>query len=225
MRGDRAPRGWFSCRRRQPRLGTSGGEATVAVLDRAIDPRRTIGVHRCGRRLDQAGPAVAAKPAHGTASRRPQLRVPTARGRRRCGSDQRPRVRAEHLACPRALLVSRAGCLRLQCHHCGVAGGPIAARGRRFRAVTGDGADRQPGHRDRHGEDPVQARGGARRLEGAACRNHTTPLDVAAGIIYRTTGRRPDSDIHFHMPDNDRKEARCGPTGSCGWRLTPRSPP
>ena len=63
------------------------------------------------------------------------------------------------------------------------------------------------------------------RLEGAACRNHTTPLDVAAGIIYRTTGRRPDSDIHFNMPDNDRKEARCGPTGSCGWRLTPRSPP
>ncbi len=63
------------------------------------------------------------------------------------------------------------------------------------------------------------------RLEGAACRNHTTPLDVAAGIICRTTGRRPDSDIHFYMPDNDRKEARCGPTGSCGWRLTPRSPP
>lgn len=43
------------------------------------------------------------------------------------------------------------------------------------------------------------------RIDGAARRSHTTPEDVAAGLIYRTTGRRPDSDIHFipreqHLP-------------------------
>jgi hypothetical protein len=34
------------------------------------------------------------------------------------------------------------------------------------------------------------------RLDGVARRTHATPLAVAARIIYRTTGRRPDSDIH-----------------------------
>jgi hypothetical protein len=42
------------------------------------------------------------------------------------------------------------------------------------------------------------------RLDGAARRSRTTLQDVATGLIYRTTGRRPDSDIHF-TPQQQRR--------------------